>query len=63
MKLKAFLRSLSKLQLAAIFIAIVVSLGVFNVGLSNFYLGKITMICKQEPSDYARKPLNLPINK
>ena len=41
MKLKAFLRSLSKLQLAAIFIAILVSLGVFNVGLSNFYLGKI----------------------
>ena len=41
MKLKAFLRSLSKLQLAAIFIAILVSLGVINIGLSNFYLGKI----------------------
>lgn len=41
MKLKAFLRSLSKLQLAAIFTAIVVSLGVFNIGLSNFYLSQI----------------------
>ena len=41
MKLKAFLSSLSKLQLAAIFIAILVSLGVINIGLSNFYLGKI----------------------
>ena len=50
MKLKAFLRSLSKLQLAAIFIAIVVSLGVFNVGLSNFYLGKILVSIESSES-------------
>jgi len=41
MNLKAFLSSLSKLQLAVVFIAILVSLGVINIGLSNFYLGKI----------------------
>lgn len=50
MKLKEFLRSLSKLQLAAIFIAIVVSLGVFNVGLSNFYLGKILVSIESSES-------------
>ena len=50
MKLKAFLRSLSKLQLAAIFIAILVSLGVFNVGLSNFYLGKILVSIESSES-------------
>ena len=50
MKLKAFLRSLSKLQLAAIFIAIVISLGVFNVGLSNFYLGKILVSIESSES-------------
>jgi hypothetical protein len=50
MKLKAFLRSLSKLQLAAIFIAIVVSLGVFNIGLSNFYLGKILVSIESSES-------------
>jgi hypothetical protein len=50
MKFKAFLRSLSKLQLAAIFIAIVVSLGVFNIGLSNFYLGKILVSIESSES-------------
>ena len=50
MKLKAFLRSLSKLQLAAIFIAIVVSLGVFNIGLSNFYLSKILVSIESSES-------------
>lgn len=50
MKLKVFLRSLSKLQLAAIFIAIVVSLGVFNIGLSNFYLGKILVSIESSES-------------
>ena len=50
MKLKAFLRSLSKLQLAAIFIAILVSLGVINIGLSNFYLGKILVSIESSES-------------
>ena len=50
MKLKAYLSSLSKLQLAAICIAILVSLGVFNVGLSNFYLGKILVSIESSES-------------
>jgi hypothetical protein len=50
MKLKAFLKSLSKLQLAAIFIAILVSLGVINIGLSNFYLGKILVSIENSES-------------
>jgi hypothetical protein len=50
MKSKAYLRSLSKLQLAAIGIAILVSLGVFNIGLSNFYLGKILVSIESSES-------------
>jgi hypothetical protein len=50
MKLKAFQSSLSKLKLAAIFIAILVSLGVINIGLSNFYLGKILVSIESSES-------------
>ena len=50
MKLKAFLSSLGKFQLAAIFIAILVSLGVINIGLSNFYLGKILVSIESSES-------------
>jgi hypothetical protein len=50
MKVKAFLSSLSKLQIAAIFIAIGVSLGVINIGLSNFYLGKILVSIESSES-------------
>jgi hypothetical protein len=50
MKLKAFLSSLSKLQLALIFIGILVSLGVINIGLSNFYLGKILVSIESSES-------------
>jgi len=50
MKLKISLKNFSKLQLAAVLIAILVSLGIINIGLSNFYLGKILVSIESSES-------------
>lgn len=50
MKLKISLKNFSKLQLVSIFTAILVLLGLLNIGISNFYLEKILVSIESSES-------------